>query len=191
MEMKIENVGSVSDCEADENDDVGDLENLGVSVAMQEQEHPQTRLCIRCKSTANLFKNKHQKTCVNCLEGKPKRERTEKQKEAFAKAQENRKLKIQERKEQLGEIEQKAKSELENKIVKKAISIKKKQIKRSEVLDDEVSDDDTPLEEIVKIVKKRQVKAKVEKPKVERQPRERKIETHASYSPSVPVYSFC
>ena len=45
------------------------------------------------------------------------------------------------------------KVKLEEKIVKKAVAIKKKQIKKQIALDD-ISDDDTPLEEIKKIVKK-------------------------------------
>ena len=41
---------------------------------------------------------------------------------------------------------------LEQKIVKKAISIKKKQIKKEAVLDD-ISDDETPMEKIKQIAK--------------------------------------
>jgi hypothetical protein len=41
---------------------------------------------------------------------------------------------------------------LDEKIVKKAISIKKKQIKKEKVLD-EISDDETPMEEIVKKIR--------------------------------------
>ena len=47
------------------------------------------------------------------------------------------------------------KVKLEEKIVKKAVAIKKKQIKKQIALDD-ISDDDTSLEEIKKIVKKEQ-----------------------------------
>ena len=52
------------------------------------------------------------------------------------------------------------KVKLEEKIVKKAVAIKKKQIKKQIALDD-ISDDDTSLEEIKKIVK--QLPAKKER----------------------------
>ena len=46
------------------------------------------------------------------------------------------------------------KEDLEDKIVKKAISIKKKQIKKEAILD-EISDDETPIQKIKEIAKKR------------------------------------
>lgn len=120
----------------------------------QQPQQLNLRTCIRCKSTTNLFKNKVQKTCINCLESKPKRERSEKQLEAFAKARESRLANISRRKATIDEFEQQAKEDLDKRIVKKAISIKKKQIKQTAELD-QVSDDDTPLEEVIKIAKKR------------------------------------
>ena len=45
------------------------------------------------------------------------------------------------------------KKQIEEKIVKKAVAIKKKEIKKRAVLD-EISDDDTPIEEVKKIAKK-------------------------------------
>lgn len=78
---------------------------------------------------------------------KPKRERTQKQIDAFNRCIETKKKKAAERAEharQLAELEKKA---LEEKVVKKAISIKKKQIKKQSALD-EISDDDTPIEKI-------------------------------------------
>ena len=155
----------------------------------QQPEAPQTRLCIRCKSTSNLFKNKHQKTCINCLEGKPKRERTEAQQQSFLKAQQNRLANIERRKSQLSEIESQAKKDLEKKIVKKAISIKKKQIRQTEILDEQISEDDTPLEEIVKIAKKKPARPKVK--------RTRSTDQEESNDPGIymmvsqPAYSFC
>ena len=54
---------------------------------------------------------------------------------------------------------------LENKIVKKAISIKKRQIKKEAALD-EISDDETPMEKIKQISKKIPVQPPIEqKPK--------------------------
>lgn len=96
---------------------------------------------------------------------KPKRERTQKQIDAFQKVLEIRQIKRDERKliketihekmkREILEKEEEAKQALEDKIVKKAISIKKKQIKKEVVLD-EISDDDDDIEEVKKIVKKR------------------------------------
>lgn len=109
------------------------------------------RTCISCGSTANLFKTKKHKTCIECCNLRPGK--TEKQLEAFSKARERRMMNINSRKQTIQELENKAREELDNKIVKKAISIKKKQIKKNAELD-EISDDDTPLEEVMKIAKK-------------------------------------
>jgi len=83
---------------------------------------------------------------------KPKRERTQKQIEAFNRCIETKKKKAAERAEaarQLVELEKKA---LEEKVVKKAISIKKKQIKKQSALDD-ISDDDEPIEKVKQMAK--------------------------------------
>ena len=89
----------------------------------------------------------------------PKKERTPAQVEAWNKAlatrQANRESRMTEKKRIAEDLKKKAdmaKKAVEDKIVKKAISIKKKQIKK-EILLDEVSDDETPVEEIKKIVK--------------------------------------
>jgi hypothetical protein len=68
---------------------------------------------------------------------------------------ENSKLRVASKKQQ----EEEKKKEIEEKIVQKAISIKKKQIKKEEILD-EISDDDTPLEKIKSIIKKKPVISK-------------------------------
>lgn len=65
---------------------------------------------------------------------KPKKERTEKQKEAFTKALEARKSQVEVRKKMKEEADAKAKQILEDKILKKAIKVKKKQIKQLEML---------------------------------------------------------
>jgi hypothetical protein len=90
-----------------------------------------------------------------------KKPRTEAQMKAFEKAKEKAKLNADKRK---AEREAKALEErkaIEDKLVKKAISLKKKQIKQQAVLD-EIEDDDTPLPEIEKIVK--ELPAKFRKP---------------------------
>jgi ribosomal protein S7 len=77
------------------------------------------------------------------LAEKVKKPRTEKQIEAFKKAQENRAKNILLKKEQ-------GKKALEEKILQKALSIKKKQINKQYDLSvlDQISDDETPMEEI-------------------------------------------
>jgi hypothetical protein len=89
---------------------------------------------------------------------KTRKPKTEKQLEVFARAREKMLLNLKERKEKQALEEMQLKKELEEKIVQKAISIKKKQIKKKAVLDI-VSDDDTPIEEVKKLAMK--VKPKV------------------------------
>jgi len=104
-----------------------------------------------------------------------KKERTEAQKEATKKMLEARDKKRAERpsvkavkedlkalrEHQIEELKAQAVKEYQDSLVKKAISIKKKQIKKQVELD-EISDDDTTLEEIRKITKK--LPAKVSNP---------------------------
>ena len=83
---------------------------------------------------------------------KAKKPRSQKQIDAFARALEIKKEKATARKAERDLNAGLEKVKLEEKIVKKAVAIKKKQIKKQIALDD-ISDDDTPLEEIKKIVK--------------------------------------
>lgn len=78
---------------------------------------------------------------------KPKRERTQKQIDAFNRCIETKKKKAAERAEAARQLAELEKKQLEEKVVKKAISIKKKQIKKQSALD-EISDDDTPIEKV-------------------------------------------
>jgi len=96
---------------------------------------------------------------------KTKPKRTEAQRLAFerckAKREENAKKRADDAKKLL-EYEKKA---LEEKLIAKAVSIKKKQIKKQIVLD-EISDDDTPIETIKEMAKKNKAVVKPpEKPK--------------------------
>jgi uncharacterized protein with von Willebrand factor type A (vWA) domain len=84
---------------------------------------------------------------------KPKRQQTEKQKEATAKMRQKLAEKHAMVREQKAKEAEETKKIVEEKVVKKAIAIKKKQIKQQKVLD-EISDDDTPIEEIIPIKKK-------------------------------------
>ena len=76
---------------------------------------------------------------------KVKRERTEKQKEHFARLSELNKKRYEEKRLIKEEEEAKRKRELEKKIIDKAIKIKKKIIKK-EMLLEELSDDETPIQ---------------------------------------------
>ena len=102
---------------------------------------------------------------------KAKKPRSQKQIDAFARALEIKKEKALARKAERDLNAGLEKVKLEEKIVKKAVAIKKKQIKKQIALDD-ISDDDTSLEEIKKIVKK--FPAKKEQEEVELPPPRRR-----------------
>lgn len=87
-----------------------------------------------------------------CSDAKPKRERTQKQIEAFNRCIETKKKKAAERLEAARQLAELEKKQLEEKVVKKAISIKKKQIKKQSALD-EISDDDEPIEKVKQTAK--------------------------------------
>ena len=81
--------------------------------------------------------------------GKEKKPRSQKQIEQFERIKAIRDANRKARAEQKAIEEEQYKKEMEEKIVKKAISIKKKQILKQKVLD-EISDEETPVEEIKK-----------------------------------------
>jgi hypothetical protein len=83
---------------------------------------------------------------------KPKRERTQKQIDAFNKCIQMKKEKALQRANEAKRLMEYDRKALEEKVVKKAISIKKKQIKKQSALD-EISDDDTPIEKIKEVAK--------------------------------------
>lgn len=88
----------------------------------------------------------------------PRPAKTEAQMEAFKKAIETRNANAKKRKDEAEKMLSQSKKEMEDKVVKKAIAIKKKQIKAQIALD-EISDDDEPIE-----VVKQKVKKVVERP---------------------------
>jgi hypothetical protein len=97
---------------------------------------------------------------------KSKKPRTQAQIDAFAKVIEKREANRKMRAEARDEEAVVKKAEIEEKIVKKAISIKKKEIKKQIVLD-EVSSDDESIEEIKKKIvasKKKVVSKAVKEP---------------------------
>lgn len=84
---------------------------------------------------------------------KEKKPRSQKQIEQFERIKAIRDANRKARAEQKAIEEEQQKKEMEDKIVKKAISIKKKQILKQKVLD-EISDEETPVEEVkAKIIK--------------------------------------
>ena len=91
---------------------------------------------------------------------KPKKVATEKQLEAMRLGREKRDQQIKLRREAEEQEKATQKKLLEDKIVKKAISIKKKEIKKSTLLD-EISDDDTPIEEIKTAIKAKPIPKQV------------------------------
>jgi hypothetical protein len=94
------------------------------------------------------------------LPKKPKRVLNEAQLEGMKKGREALAQKNAERKAQREAEEAERKKQLEEKVVNKAISIKKKQLKQ-EIALDEISDDDTPIEEIKqKVIAKKQAPPK-------------------------------
>ena len=84
---------------------------------------------------------------------KPKRERTEKQKEAFKRATEIRREKAKARKESRDLAEDENRKETEQKVIAKAIALKKKQIKRVQMLDEFSEDEDEPPPRVARQVK--------------------------------------
>ena len=109
-------------------------------------------------SADNLFRNNKYKTCIVCCNKNKRPPQSDKQREAFQRCKAKRLENVEKRKLALKEFEEKAKNELDSKIVKKAIAVKKKSIIREAQLDEISDEEDTPLEEVVKIAKKTEAK---------------------------------
>lgn len=93
---------------------------------------------------------------------KEKKPRTKKQIEAFEKARETRERNALARKQMRDEEARIQQKEVEDKLVKKAIALKKKQIKQQAILDS-ISDDETPLEEVEKIATRSVTKTRLKR----------------------------
>ena len=91
---------------------------------------------------------------------KPKRERSQKQIEQFQKAIEARKVSIAKRAEMRKQAEDQAQKILEEKILKKAIRVKKKQIKQLQVFEPTESEEESEEEEVPPPRAKPEVKPK-------------------------------
>jgi hypothetical protein len=116
--------------------------------------------CIQIKKPVKrkVYKKKEP---VEGEEPKPKKERTQAQKDAWAKCLANRTKNREDRKKiqdedakLLAEYKKQLAKKTESKIIKKAVGIKKKQIVREEEID-EISEDETPIEVVKEIIKKR------------------------------------
>ena len=192
--------GSDSELEYEINDITEVEDNLPVTKNVKQKksvpEEPvgtvsHQKYCIKCGSADNLFRNNKYKTCVVCCSKHKKLGQSENQKKAFEKCRAKRLENVQQRKNALKEFEQKVKGEMDTKIVKKAIAVKKRQIIREAQLD-EVSEDDTPLEEVVKIAKKTEAKKQRAPRKVKdvEQEIEKEIEPQEQYYYAQPSFSF-
>ena len=93
---------------------------------------------------------------------KPKPPRTPKQIEAFKQVRDKKMENAKKRQDEKKTQDEADKKELEAKIIKKAVALKKKQIKKQVVLE-EISDDETPIE-VIKQMKKSLPKV-IEKPR--------------------------
>lgn len=139
--------------------DKEDLEVLTEEVVEEEQPVSEDE-CIQIKKPVKrkVYKKKEP---VEGEEPKPKKERTQAQKDAWAKCLANRTKNRQDRKvvqdedaKLLAEYKKQLAKKTETKIIRKAVGIKKKQIVREEEIDD-ISEDETPIEVVKEIIKKR------------------------------------
>ena len=90
-------------------------------------------------------------------EPKPKRVMSDRQKEILQKAREKKMENFQKREDERTLVAQEKEKEVEKRILKKAVSIKKKEIVQQAILENDL-DDDIPNEVIEKIVKRQRAK---------------------------------
>jgi len=150
------------------------------------------KYCIKCGSADNLFRNNKYKTCVVCCSKHKKPGQSENQKKAFEKCRAKRLENVEKRKAELKEFEQKVKGEMDSKVVKKAINIKKRSIIREAQLEESDEENETPLEQVMEIAKKTAVKkSKKSIPKKQKQVEEEvEIEQPIQQQYYAPSFSF-
>lgn len=142
-----------------EDNTLADLAILEDTKEQEKQEKPLQKLKIK-KGEKPMTEN-----AVPEPLPKLKRERSQKQIETTQKMIEKRNANILINKEKKALEDAERKKEIEEKIVKKAVAIKKKEIKAKAILEEISDDDGTPIEEIKKIAKKIAVKkAEIELP---------------------------
>jgi hypothetical protein len=191
--------GSDSELEYEINDITEVEDNLPVTKNVKQKksvpEEPvgtvsHQKYCIKCGSADNLFRNNKYKTCVVCCSKHKKPGQSENQKKAFEKCRAKRLENVEKRKAALKEFEQKVKGEMDSKVVKKAINIKKRSIIREAQLE-ESDEEDTPLEEVIKIAKKTEAKKRApRKVKNPEQEIEKEIEQPIQQQYYAPSFSF-
>lgn len=140
-----------------------DLLNNGKLEKPKMKKQPKPNQEINNEPEENIFLkmqeeiNKLKETVTKLSEPKPKRERTDGQKRAFEKARaqahHNAQLRLQEK----TKLAEQMNKEYEEKLLKKAIAIKKKEIREKAKLE-AISDDDTPMEKIKQISTKLETK---------------------------------
>jgi hypothetical protein len=116
------------------------------------------KYCINCGSADNLFRNNKYKTCIVCCNRRTRPPQSENQKKAFERCRAKRAENVERRKQLLKEFEEQAKQEMDSKVVRKAIAVKKKSLLREAKLEEISDEEETPLEEVIKIAKKTEAK---------------------------------
>ncbi len=116
------------------------------------------KFCIRCGSADNLFRNNKYKTCIVCCNKTTRPPPSENQKKAFERCRAKRAENVERRKQELKEFEEKAKQEMDSRVVRKAVAVKKKNILREAKLEELSDEEETPLEEVIQVAKKTEAK---------------------------------
>jgi hypothetical protein len=109
---------------------------------------------------------------------KPKKSQTEAQKAATARMRAKLAEKYEKLRAEKAAAAEEYKKQVEEKVIKKAIAIKKKQIKQQMVLD-EISSDDEPIEEIIPKMRKTIARQPSLAP-----PRKRRVFPHSGWAPT-------
>jgi hypothetical protein len=144
-EQLLKELQDLEDLNTEETEGLGEEDNEGCNVVYKDPlEHIDEPLQADKKAT------------------KEKKPRTKKQIEAFEKARETRERNALARKQMRDEEAKIQQKEVEDKLVKKAIALKKKQIKQQAILDS-ISDDETPLEEVEKIATRSVTKTRLKR----------------------------
>jgi hypothetical protein len=116
------------------------------------------KYCIHCGSADNLFRNNKYKTCIVCCNRRTRPPQSENQKKAFERCRAKRAENVERRKQELKEFEEKAKQEMDSRVVRKAVAVKKKNILREAKLEELSDEEETPLEEVIQVAKKTEAK---------------------------------
>ena len=130
-------------------DNLGEMETLRRELAqLKGKVKPQSQKPVEDDEEDDDDEVQNVRAEMPVVYAKPKRERSQKQIEQFQKAVEARQVSIAKRAEMRKQAEEQAQKILEEKILKKAIRVKKKQIKQLQVFEptqsEEESEEDAP-----------------------------------------------